>query len=147
MKAQLLYVEDDESLSFVTRDNLALQGYGITHFTNGKEALRNAQHNAFDLCILDVHLQLRQTSDSDDVWDVPRPIRDVVTNAVRRLEEALDLPAVIKAETTLARLVELLALEMRQTTLQIEPLAYGRLCALRGPIGCDPIAPIVREDD
>lgn len=56
MKAQLLYVEDDESLSFVTRDNLALQGYGITHFTNGKEALRNAQQNAFDLCILDVML-------------------------------------------------------------------------------------------
>ena len=36
--------------------------------------------------------------------------------------------------------------EIRHMTLQIEPLAYARLCALRGPIGCDPIAPIVRED-
>ena len=31
MKAHLLYVEDDESLSFVTRDKLELQGYTITH--------------------------------------------------------------------------------------------------------------------
>ena len=29
-KAHLLYVEDDESLSFVTRDNLELNGYQVT---------------------------------------------------------------------------------------------------------------------
>ena len=56
MKAHLLYVEDDESLSFVTRDNLLLQGYEITHFTNGREALEDIQHHAYDLCILDVML-------------------------------------------------------------------------------------------
>ena len=36
MKAHLLYVEDDESLSFVTRDNLELQGYKLTCCENGK---------------------------------------------------------------------------------------------------------------
>ena len=58
MKAHLLYVEDDESLSFVTRDNLELQGYQITHCSDGAEALetlKNANYK-FDLCILDVML-------------------------------------------------------------------------------------------
>lgn len=56
MKAHLLYVEDDESLSFVTRDNLSLQGYQITHCPDGKEGLEAFQNNEFDLCILDVML-------------------------------------------------------------------------------------------
>lgn len=56
MKAHLLYVEDDESLSFVTRDNLILQGYEITHCINGKEGLEKARTQTFDLCILDVML-------------------------------------------------------------------------------------------
>ncbi|MBR9922039.1 MAG: response regulator transcription factor [Bacteroidetes bacterium] len=56
MKAHLLYVEDDESLSFVTRDNLSLQGYQITHCADGKQGLEAFQKNDFDLCILDVML-------------------------------------------------------------------------------------------
>lgn len=56
MKAHLLYVEDDESLSFVTRDNLLLQGYEITHCADGKQALEEVQRQVFDLCILDVML-------------------------------------------------------------------------------------------
>ena len=56
MKAHILYVEDDESLSFVTRDNLELQGYEITHCTDGKKALATIHEQDFDLCILDVML-------------------------------------------------------------------------------------------
>ncbi len=56
MKAKLLYVEDDESLSFVTRDNLQLQGYEIICCRDGKEALKAIQNENFDLCILDVML-------------------------------------------------------------------------------------------
>lgn len=57
MKANLLYVEDDESLSFVTRDNLEIAGYHITYFENGQTAME-AIHNKteFDVCILDVML-------------------------------------------------------------------------------------------
>lgn len=55
-KAHLLYVEDDASLSFVTRDNLELQGYTITHCADGKEALATVRAQDFDLCILDVML-------------------------------------------------------------------------------------------
>ncbi|GJM34993.1 MAG: DNA-binding response regulator [Saprospiraceae bacterium] len=56
MKAHLLYVEDDKSLSFVTRDNLEHQGYRITHCINGSEALEVIKREQFDLCIFDVML-------------------------------------------------------------------------------------------
>jgi DNA-binding response OmpR family regulator len=56
-KAHLLYVEDDESLSFVTRDNLELNHYEVTHCDDGKKALQVIQSGQkFDLCILDVLL-------------------------------------------------------------------------------------------
>jgi len=56
MKAHLLYVEDDESLSFVTKDNLELQGYQITYCSDGKQAMDIIAEQGFDLCILDVML-------------------------------------------------------------------------------------------
>ncbi len=55
-KAHLLYVEDDPQLSFVTCDNLQLQGYQVKHFADGKEALEAFAKYSFDLCILDVML-------------------------------------------------------------------------------------------
>jgi len=58
-KAHILYVEDDESLSFVTKDNLELQGYQVTHCISGGEALemiKGGKENTFDLYILDVML-------------------------------------------------------------------------------------------
>ena len=55
-KAHLFYVEDDESLGFVTRDNLELQGYRITHCSDGQKALDLVKTQEFDLCILDVML-------------------------------------------------------------------------------------------
>ena len=56
MKAHLLYVEDDASLGFVTRDNLELQGYQVTHFADGQSAIKAIENHQFDLCILDVML-------------------------------------------------------------------------------------------
>ncbi|MEZ5058223.1 MAG: response regulator transcription factor [Saprospiraceae bacterium] len=56
MKANVLYVEDDESLSFVTRDNLELQGYNVSHCTDGKKGLETFKEGDFDLCVLDVML-------------------------------------------------------------------------------------------
>ncbi|TXB67979.1 response regulator transcription factor [Phaeodactylibacter luteus] len=57
MKAKILYVEDDESLSFVTRDNLELQGYNIVHCATGREALELSNNGLQpDLYILDVML-------------------------------------------------------------------------------------------
>lgn len=56
MKAHLFYVEDDESLSFVTRDNLELEGYQVTYCENGQKAIDILKTEDFDLCILDVML-------------------------------------------------------------------------------------------
>ena len=53
---KILYVEDDEVLSFVTKDNLELSGYKIQHCINGKSALKSFKTEKFDLCILDVML-------------------------------------------------------------------------------------------
>ena len=55
-KPHLLYVEDDQSLGFVTRDNLEMLGYRITHCTDGQSALEAISSQTFDLCILDVML-------------------------------------------------------------------------------------------
>lgn len=56
MKAHLLYVEDDESLSFVTKDNLELQGYEVSLFPDGETAMRAFEKGRYDLCLLDVML-------------------------------------------------------------------------------------------
>lgn len=56
MQAHILYVEDDESLGFVTRDNLEQQGYTITHCPDGTTALESVKKGGFDLAVLDVML-------------------------------------------------------------------------------------------
>ena len=47
-KAHLFYVEDDESLGFVTRDNLELQGYRLTHCSDGQKAMELVKKEHFD---------------------------------------------------------------------------------------------------
>ncbi len=69
-KAHLLYVEDDEALSFVTKDNLELAGYKITYAADGKEALSAFKKGNFDLAILDVMLP------HIDGFEVARKIRE-----------------------------------------------------------------------
>ena len=54
--AKLLYVEDDETLGFLTTDNLQREGYDIKHITNGQSALECIKSEQFDLCILDIML-------------------------------------------------------------------------------------------
>lgn len=49
-------MEDDESLGFVTKDNLEIEGYDIVHCKDGNEALQVIQNERFDLCLLDVML-------------------------------------------------------------------------------------------
>jgi len=55
-KPKILYVEDDIDLSFVTKDNLELKGYEITHCKDGQEGWEAFGNTDFDLCILDVML-------------------------------------------------------------------------------------------
>ncbi len=56
MKGKIFYVEDDETLGFVTKDNLELSGFEVTHFMNGNDASKNFNPVNYDLCLLDVML-------------------------------------------------------------------------------------------
>jgi len=55
-KGKILYVEDDLTLSFVTRDNLELRGYSVDFCEDGFSALEKISCQSYDLCILDVML-------------------------------------------------------------------------------------------
>ena len=55
MKKKILYAEDDNTLAFLTADNLE-QHYDVVHFDNGKAAFDAFKQDDFDLCILDVML-------------------------------------------------------------------------------------------
>lgn len=53
---KILYVEDDESLAFITKDNLEQHGYHVTHAANGKEAFEIYKLQNFHLGIIDIML-------------------------------------------------------------------------------------------
>jgi len=53
---RILYVEDDQTLSFVTRDNLERAGYSIDHCEDGITAYEKIKKGGYDLYILDVML-------------------------------------------------------------------------------------------
>lgn len=55
-RATILYVEDDINLSFVTKDNLELANFAVTHCLTAPDAWAAFDQVAFDVCILDVML-------------------------------------------------------------------------------------------
>lgn len=54
-KKKILYVEDDETLGFLTADSLENQ-YEVVHFINGQKGFDAFCNGEFDLCVLDVML-------------------------------------------------------------------------------------------
>ena len=54
--ARILYVEDDETLNFITRDHLEMQGYEVHQCADGASALEVFKGQTFDICVLDVML-------------------------------------------------------------------------------------------
>jgi DNA-binding response OmpR family regulator len=54
-KKRILYVEDDETLAFLTADNLE-QHYDVVHSNNGKDAFELFCNASFDLCVFDIML-------------------------------------------------------------------------------------------
>jgi DNA-binding response OmpR family regulator len=54
-KKKILYVEDEETLAFLTSDSLESE-YDVFHFANGKSGFEAFCEQFFDLCILDVML-------------------------------------------------------------------------------------------
>ena len=52
-KYKILYAEDDETLAFLTKDNLE-QFYDVTHCSDGEMALESFKTNTYNICILDI---------------------------------------------------------------------------------------------
>jgi DNA-binding response OmpR family regulator len=52
----ILYVEDDEALSFITKEELEQVGYHVHHCEDGQQAIEAFRKEHFDLAILDIML-------------------------------------------------------------------------------------------
>lgn len=53
---KILYAEDDETLAFLTKDNLEQNGYEVWHCADGNLCLESFAGQEFDICILDIML-------------------------------------------------------------------------------------------
>lgn len=51
---KILYAEDDETLAFLTKDNLEQNNYEVIHCSDGKSALKFFEEEEFDVCIFDI---------------------------------------------------------------------------------------------
>lgn len=54
IKSKILYTEDDETLAFLTKDNLEQNNYEVIHCSDGKSGLESFKTEDFDICILDI---------------------------------------------------------------------------------------------
>jgi len=52
----VLFVEDDETIAYLVKDNLELKGYKVLHSANGANGIELFKNNKLNLCILDVML-------------------------------------------------------------------------------------------
>ncbi len=51
---KILYAEDDETLAFLTKDNLEQNGYEVHHCSDGALCIEKFQKENFDICIFDI---------------------------------------------------------------------------------------------
>lgn len=51
---KILYTEDDETLAFLTKDNLEQNNYEVIHCCDGKLGLETFKKENFDICIFDI---------------------------------------------------------------------------------------------
>lgn len=54
IKSKILYTEDDETLAFLTKDNLEQNNYEVIHCADGKSGLESFRNQHFDICIFDI---------------------------------------------------------------------------------------------
>ncbi len=55
-KIRILYAEDDETLAYLTKDNLEQNQYEVIHCTDGLTCFEEFKRQNFDICILDIML-------------------------------------------------------------------------------------------
>lgn len=54
IKTKILYAEDDETLAFLTKDNLENHGFEVVHCADGKRCIETFDTINFDVCVLDI---------------------------------------------------------------------------------------------
>ncbi len=57
-KYKILYAEDDETLAFLTQDNLEQNNYEVVHCSNGEKALNAFKNEPFDICVFDIMMPI-----------------------------------------------------------------------------------------
>lgn len=57
-KYKILYAEDDETLAFLTQDNLEQKNYEVVHCSNGEKALSAFNKEPFDICVFDIMMPI-----------------------------------------------------------------------------------------
>jgi DNA-binding response OmpR family regulator len=55
-KYKILYAEDDQTLAYLTKDNLEQNNYEVIHVVDGKLCLETFKSEPFDVCVLDIML-------------------------------------------------------------------------------------------
>lgn len=68
---RILYAEDDQTLAYLTQDNLEGYGYEIVHCADGNLCMEQFASGNFDLCILDIMMPKK------DGFEVAEAIRKV----------------------------------------------------------------------
>ncbi len=57
-KYKILYAEDDETIAFLTQDNLEQNNYEVVHCSNGEKALSAFNKEPFDICVFDIMMPI-----------------------------------------------------------------------------------------
>ena|SRR6218665_2306538 len=82
---KILYAEDDETLAFLTKDNLEQNNYEVIHCPDGKSALKIFEEEEFDICIFDIMMPKMDGFD--------------LAQAVRKID--IDVPIIFLSAKTL----------------------------------------------
>lgn len=82
---KILYAEDDETLAFLTKDNLEQNNYEVIHCPDGKLALKIFEEEEFDICIFDIMMPKMDGFD--------------LAEAVRKID--IDVPIIFLSAKTL----------------------------------------------
>ena len=90
MADQILYVEDDETLAFLTNDALTDEGYEVNHYLNGADALKAFKKKTFDLCVLDVMLPVMDGfALAEKLWDLNTQVPIIFVTAKSMKEDRI----------------------------------------------------------
>lgn len=72
-KYKILYAEDDETLAFLTKDNLE-NHYNVTHCSDGEMCLEAFKKDSYDICIFDIMMPKM------DGFDLAEKVRQLNAN-------------------------------------------------------------------